>query len=33
VTDLDRWMTDPHCFLEKPQQLQSKKRKVQTIPL
>ncbi|MDK2957030.1 MAG: hypothetical protein PWQ57_2526, partial [Desulfovibrionales bacterium] len=18
VTDLDRWMTDPHCFLEKP---------------
>lgn len=33
VTDLDRWMSDPDCFLEKPQQVQPKKRKIQTIPV
>ena len=33
VTDLDRWMTDSDCFLDKPNVVKPVKRKIQTIPV
>jgi len=33
VADLDRWMNDPDCFLDKPTVLKPVKRKIQTIPV
>jgi len=32
-SDLDAFMADPQCFLEKPAEVKPIKRKIQTIPL
>lgn len=32
-SDLDAFMADPQCFLEKPIEMKPIKRKIQTIPL
>ena len=32
-SDLDDFMADPQCFLEKPIEMKPVKRKIQTIPL